>query len=697
MLKRLPFMSVGTLWILVAATMPAAAGGAEPTPTFSRDVAPIVARACASCHRPDGDAPFALTTYSEVRARARQIVTVTADGYMPPWKPDAPSGTFAGERRLSRAEIDTLKRWAEADAPAGDAAVTEDAAASAASGHSGSASSDNGPDRGGWQHGTPDLVLELPAYALRADGADVFRNFVVTVPGRGTRYVQGLQFRPRSRAVHHANIRVDPTTASRRLDLADPEPGYEGLILHSADYPDGHFLGWTPGQAPALDSALAWRLDAGSDLVVQLHLRPTGKVETVRPLVGLYFTDRPPKQTPAIIRLGRQNLDIPAGAASSHVTDSFVLPVDAELRAIQPHAHYRAREVSAWAVLPDGTRRSLLHIPRWDFNWQDQYRYASPFWLPSGTTLAMEYVFDNSAANARNPTRPPQRATWGWRSSDEMADVWIQVLTRSDADRARFQQRADEKMLTEDAVGGEVLLQREPDHVALRNDTALIYMKLGRPAAALEHFRAVTRLEPQSASAWFNEGVALDALGSKADAAARYDRAIALKPDYAAAHVNRGTLFVADGNLDAARREYERAVDADPASADAHANLAFVRLAGRQADAALAEMDRALQLDPPRIRRLTPFAWLLVAHADAASRRPARGRELAERIVAATARQDPDALDVLAAADAALGRFDEAIATASEALSLAATGSSLADDIRHHIADYRQQRTITLK
>ena len=107
-----------------------------------------------------------------------------------------------------------------------------------------------------------------------------------------------------------------------------------------------------------------------------------------------------------------------------------MLPVDAEVRAIQPHAHYRARSVRASAALPDGARRPLIDIRNWDFNWQDQYRYAAPFWVPAGTTLEMEYVFDNSDSNLRNPSHPPERVAWGWRSSDEMADVWIQVMTR---------------------------------------------------------------------------------------------------------------------------------------------------------------------------------------------------------------------------------------------------------------------------
>jgi len=332
---------------------------------FSNDIAPILYRHCVTCHRPDGVAPFSLITYDDARRHAMQIAAATARRYMPPWKPTASRGQFEGERRLSDTEIASIERWAANGRLEGDASDLPS------------------PPRfsSGWSLGEPDLVVSLPEYQLRADGPDVFRNFVVpvpgsvlgSVPGSVPRYVAALEFRPGSRAVHHANIRVDPTPASRRLDDADPEPGYEGVILRSADYPDGHFLGWTPGQmAPPASSTFAWRLEPGADLVVQLHLQPTGKRERIAPSIALYFAKDPPTSTPAILRLGRQSLDIPAGMRNYYVLDAYVLPVDAEIRAIQPHAHYRARRVSASALLPDRTRLRLILIENWDFNWQDQ-------------------------------------------------------------------------------------------------------------------------------------------------------------------------------------------------------------------------------------------------------------------------------------------------------------------------------------
>lgn len=194
-------------------------------PTFSKDVAPIIYARCGNCHRPNGPAPFSLLTYSDARQHATQIAMVTATRYMPPWKNEPGYGDFIGQQPLSDAEIDILQRWV-----------------------SGGASEGNRRDLppmpawiDGWQLGKPDLVVTLPRpYLLRAEGADVSRIFVFPLPTDSTRYVRGFEFRPgNSKVVHHANIRIDRTTASRELDEQDAEPGYEGVRLHSAVYPDG--------------------------------------------------------------------------------------------------------------------------------------------------------------------------------------------------------------------------------------------------------------------------------------------------------------------------------------------------------------------------------------------------------------------------------------------------------------------------
>lgn len=570
----------GALWFVALGFPPMSV--AEPV-TFSRDLAPVLFARCASCHRPDGAAPFSLLTYGEAKQRAHQLAAVTKAAVMPPWKPDPGDPPFIGERRLTDAEIELFSRWVSDGMPEGDRSLL--------------------PQRprwpSGWQLGEPDLIVSLPDYTLRADGSDVFRNFVILVPINLRRYVRGLEFRPSSPAVHHANIRIDVTSASRRLDDADPAPGYEGMIARSADYPQGHFLGWTPGQVPPLaPDGLAWRLEPGADFVVQLHLLPTGKPERIQPAIGLYFANEAPTRTPSIVRLGRQNIDIPAGASDYRTADSYVLPVDVEVLAVQPHAHYRAREMNAWATLPDGREQKLVTIRRWDFAWQDQYRYASPISLPAGTKIGMAFVFDNSQANVRNPDHPPKRVSWGWRTSDEMGDLWIQVIAQTDADRVRLERDARRKMAAEDAVGSETLIQLNPDYVNLRNDAALLYLELGQPERALTHFLAAERLQPRSAAARYNVGVALEAAGRTAEAAKRYEDAVRLDPKYSLAHNNLGTLLLAQGRVPDARRQYERAVESDPLNAEAQNNLGGILLGYEEAQGSIAHLEQATRLRP---------------------------------------------------------------------------------------------------
>lgn len=551
--------------------------------TFARDVAPIVFESCASCHRTGGPGPFSLTTYDEVRRRATQIAQVTRSRFMPPWKVEPGVGHFVGQRPLDEKAIAALEQWAKSGTPEGDPKALPPLPKFA----------------DGWLLGKPDLIVKPDkAFSLPAQQTDAFRIFAIKVPVTKRTHVTGIEFHPgNARVVHHANIRIDRTLATRRLDEADPLPGYDGLMPRSAEYPDGHFLGWTPGQvAPLVQPELAWTLEPGSDLVVQLHLQPSGAVEDVLPEIGFYFTDRTPLRAPTILRLGSQGIDIPPGEPRYVIRDSYVLPVDVQLLAVQPHAHYRAREIRGVATLPDGTSRLVMHIRDWDFRWQHVYREETPIPLPKGTRLSMEYTYDNSASNVRNPELPPARVFWGQRSRDEMGDLWFQLLASNDNDRARIANEINAKMTGEDIVGYETMLKVTPNDAELHDDVALLYLGMGFAANAVRHFQASVAIKPESAAAHFNLGTALAQAGRFDEAVKAFREALSRRPDYALAHGNLGRVLLAKGDVGEALKHLQEAVRLDPNNPQNLLGLSEA-LAGRGAyDLAIEMLERAMKM-----------------------------------------------------------------------------------------------------
>jgi tetratricopeptide (TPR) repeat protein len=593
----------GLLSVLAVMTL-----GCAEKPTFHRDVAPIVFRKCAPCHRPDGAGPFSLLNYRDVRKRASQIQKVTADRYMPPWLPEPGLVAFADERSLDSSEVEVIRRWVEAGAPEGDAS--------------------HGPKpprwSAGWELGEPDLVLKMDPYELPPEGPDVFRNFVVPIEIDRVRYVRGFDFRPGGRAVHHAALLIDETSSSRRLDAKDAEPGIDGMVLGSeAAMPGGHFLGWTPGKRPyESPEGLSFTLRPGSDLVIQLHMPTTGKRETVEASVGLYFTEKPPERTPFVIRLGSRRIDIPPGEARHTIRDAYALPVDVHALSIYPHAHYLGKEVSVTARLPDGSETWLLKIPDWDFNWQDIFRYAEPLRLPRGTTLTMELVYDNSEENSRNPSQPPKRVRYGPQSTDEMGDVYVELLPeRQDQhdELVRDFVRKDRNRQIEELLSH---LAEAPHDADARNSLGVAYDAVGRADEALAELRRAVELDPSLAIARFNLGTLLLSRGDRLSGIAELRRAAALDGENAETRVRLGNALRDQGDLSGAELELARALELDPAHGWGRYSLALVlQLQGRVEDA-LSEYARAVPLRPddPELRVSYAAALAGLGRADDATR-----------------------------------------------------------------------------
>jgi tetratricopeptide (TPR) repeat protein len=574
-------------------------------------------------------------TFDDARRRARQIVTMTRSRAMPPWKPEPGFGDFEGDRRLSDQQVAVFQRWLDDGLLEGNRVDLPKTPAWPS----------------GWELGQPDLILTMPEYTLRAGGADMFRNFVVHVPTTESHYVRAWEFHPGNRVVHHATMQVDTAGASRRFDEQDAEAGYEGLIAPSARAPDGFFLDWAPGHRPSVAVAgTAWPLPKSSDLVMMLHLRPSGKEEKVQATVGLYFSDAPPARLPVMVRLNRQDLDIPAGEKQFRTTDSFTLPVDVDVYTVQPHAHYLAREMRGTARLPDGSIKPLIFIKSWDFDWQDVYHYAAPIALPRGSTLSMDFTYDNSSDNVRNPRTPPVRVSYGQLTSDEMAELWFQVVPRDATDRAVLTRSLYAKVLPEEIKGRQTMLAKDPGNVALHDDLALMYIEAGRPAAAVDEFKASLKLHPESAAARFNVGAALLAAGDRRAARPYFEQALQADPGHAMAHTDLGALLQAEGDIGGAMTHYRQALALAPSDPEIQltAGVGFAETGDRAS--ATAHLREALRLQPDWANAQAALASVIVGSPASTPDELKYALALAERAVQATDGKNAAFVEILAAA-----------------------------------------------
>ncbi len=541
---------------LGAASAPAAdekaAAPSSDAVTFTKDVAPILFDHCAICHRPEQSGPFSLLSYRDAKKHAKEIAEVTHRRYMPPWLAEPGYGEFANDRRLSTEQIETLQRWYAAGAPEGNPADLRPAPTYSA----------------GWQLGQPDLIVKLPqSYTLRAEGKDVYRNFVVPIPVTGTHYVKGVEFLPDNwRVIHHAFFNVDRTRQSRRQAEKENPPGFDGMRLpDNARMPGGQFLSWQPGRLASMGSeGLPWVLEKDTDLVMQLHMHPSGKPETIQPSLGFYFTDRPPTNSPFRVNLSSFIIDIPAGAKDYVIEDKYVLPVDTDLLRIMPHTHYLGKELQGYAILPDGTKKWLLMIKDWDFNWQGDYRFAEPIFLPKGTTLCMHFSYDNSDENVHNPSHPPKRVKYGLETTDEMCELWFQVMPR------------DVKDLS--------VLGRD------------FYGKLAR--VIVDYNEYLVRVNPRDAVAQTKLGRALMALGRIPEAFEHLTTAVQIDPDNDKAHYELGFMYMRQGRTAEAKMEFLAVVRVNPADYEAQGSLGGIYLREGNAAAAAEQFQKALQLNP---------------------------------------------------------------------------------------------------
>ena len=391
----LSLLTVAAL-LLAAAQFINNANASGPAPvTFTKDVAPILFNKCASCHRPGEVAPMSLLTYKEARPWARSIKEKVVSRVMPPWHADPHVGDFKNDRRLTDKEVATISAWVDSGAPEGNPKDLPPAPRFT----------------DGWQIGQPDVVLSMATpYNVPAEGTVSYQYFAVPTGFTEDKWVEAAEVRPGNRAVvHHVIVFVaGPDAARRRLGTLDRDGGFEGLV------------GTAPGEEPMiLPDGIGKLVKAGSVLVLQMHYTPNGKATTDRTSIGLRFSRKPVRQIIAGGAALNRWFEIPAGDENYEVKSSYAFKADSHILNLMPHMHLRGKDFVYRLIYPDGTAKTILRVPRYDFNWQTRYEFKEPVAAPRGSRLDCIAHFDNSTKNKWNPdaTKPVR---WGQQTWEEM-------------------------------------------------------------------------------------------------------------------------------------------------------------------------------------------------------------------------------------------------------------------------------------
>lgn len=394
--------------------------GAEDAPlTYAGAIEPIVREHCVSCHRPGDVAPMSFLTYDEVRPWAKSIRKTVASREMPPFHAEKGDYPIKNDLSLPAEKIEKILAWVDGGAPAGDLSTVPPPPA---------------PAVDGWIVGKPDHVVDIGAdWVVRADVKDEYRCYVLDPGIEQDAWIQGVEYRPGNRqVVHHIMAYAEPTGSARLKDEADPDPGFLcGMTGDQGSQRLDLLLGgWAPGTPPNMfPTGVARKFPAGADIVYQVHYHnETGMDQPDRSAMGFHFATETVRAEGKIQVIGAFQLDIAAGDANSTSFARWRAPWDLDLYSTMPHMHYIGKAMKVVAFFPDGTTKTLIDVPRFDFNWQMVYAYEQPIRLPKGTKLEMTAVHDNSAENPRNPFSPPIPMKWGEATDEEMAHCWLNVV-----------------------------------------------------------------------------------------------------------------------------------------------------------------------------------------------------------------------------------------------------------------------------
>ncbi|MEE9533189.1 MAG: thiol-disulfide isomerase [Acidimicrobiia bacterium] len=395
---------VGAVVLACSATLGAegTSNAAEDAVTFSKDVAPILYESCTECHRPGAIAPMSLLTYQDARPWARAIKQKVASREMPPWFADPTYQEYANDASLSQAEVDTIVAWVDAGAAKG-----EDADLPAMPEYT-----------EGWSIGEPDMVFSLlEPFDVPADGTIPYLYFTVPTNLTEDKWIRAVEVKPSDRrVVHHVItnlLRPDPN------EPPSPKPALPGNRTRRLG---GGVGGLVPNRlGHVYPPGYARRIPAGAEIQLQMHYTTIGEPTQDQTSIGVIFTDgnEPPEKVFGGGLLSNSRFVIPPGAPSHEVRASMTFEEETYMARFMPHMHVRGKDVTYTVTYPDGREEILLHIPRYDFNWQLRYDLKEPKLLPAGTKMEVIAHFDNSESNRFNPD-PAQEVRYGDQTWEEM-------------------------------------------------------------------------------------------------------------------------------------------------------------------------------------------------------------------------------------------------------------------------------------
>jgi hypothetical protein len=420
---------------------------ATAAPTFTKDVASIFYKNCVGCHRPGEIAPMSLLDYKSARPWAKAIREAVATRKMPPWFADPRYGHFSNDPRLNERDLETIKAWVDGGAPEGD---PKDLPAPPTFAE-------------GWLFGKPDVVIDIGRDFRVPAGTDLYKDFVVSTNFTEGKWIRAAQVLPGNRRlVHHVHVYVvtpsPEKTEEQAKSVANRVPALGGFaeiengltrvrddapvindacaanttLPNMSGFEEGSLATMLPGKPPDNydvfgDGSTAKYIPAGAKLRFQIHYAKVAQSDTDRTSIGLYVVDKPPEKPLRRVDLRNRFFLIPAGAPNLEVKRCYDVEKDRLLVAITPHMHYRGKDATYELIHANGQRETLLMVPRYDFNWQLQYRFAKAIPMEKGSRMVVTFHYDNSPNNPANPD-PTKVIRWGDRSEDEMMVTWTETI-----------------------------------------------------------------------------------------------------------------------------------------------------------------------------------------------------------------------------------------------------------------------------